>query len=158
MIAGEKVFMFNPFLIKQWSEEQIEKQVNLLLEMSNPNADIPSEIAKEIEVRANILCLLGEMISRLTYSLSIIKLDNDIKEAKALQRARKNWKESTTDKAPAIQYFEAIASEDVRDDREKEMKVKANLTRFKYSYDSMENKMNALKFKLKATQYEIGGN
>lgn len=150
-------FIFNPFTIKRLSEEEIADCVNKLLMSSNSNADTPYEIASEIEIRADILALIGEMIARLTYQLSISKMENDIKENKQIYKLRKDWKDISNEKAPAMSYFEAQASEVVEKERKEEFKLKENLTRFKYSYDSMESKMNALKDKLKAMKYEIGG-
>lgn len=148
-------FIFNPFTIQRLSEEELKDAVNQLLLNSNPNADTPYEIATEIELRADILCLIGEMVSRLTYQHSIKKMENDIKENKQVYIARKNWKDISNEKPPAMSFFEAQASEVVEKERIEEFTLKQNLTRFKYSYESMETKINALKDKLKATKYEV---
>lgn len=150
-------FVFNPFTIKRLTELEIQDAVNQLLMNSNPNADTPYEIANEIETRADILALIGEMIARLTYSLSIAKMENDIKENKQVYRLRKDWKDISNEKAPAMSFFEAQASDVVKEERKEEFKLKEDLTRFKHAYVSMEAKMNALKYKLQATKYETFG-
>ena len=53
-----------------------------------------------------------------------------------------------------MSYFEAKASEFVKEDREKQFEIQSDLTRFKYAYDSIENKMNAIKKKMESIKFE----
>lgn len=154
LINGEQVYLFNPWQVSRWKDEEICEQVNELIKLYNPNEDTMYGIAKNIEVMANINYLYGEMISRLTSQYSEKKLRNNARESKLVYQLRNDWVKANKDKAPAISYFEAQAYESVQDDRKEELDKLSLLTRFKYAYESMEAKMNALKKKLESIKYE----
>lgn len=154
-INGEKLYLFNPWNIKDWDDQMICGQVEQLIKQYNPNADTMWELADDIEIIANIQYLYGEMISRLTNEVANLKLDNDTNEAKKIVESRKAWKkENPEEKMPAMSYFEALAEESVKIKREKQNEKSGMLTRFKYAYDSMEQKANALKKKQDSIKYE----
>ena len=154
-INGEKLFLFNPWKIKDWTDEMICQQVELLIKKYNPDAETMWQLADDIEIIANIQYLYGEMISRLTNEVANLKLSNDSTEAKKIVDARKNYKkDNPEDKMPAMSYFEALGEEAVRDSRELQNSKNEMLTRFKYAYDSMEQKANALKRKQESIKYE----
>lgn len=155
IINGEKVYLFNPWQIKRWTEDEICMQVNELIKMYDPEDDTMYGTSKNIEIISDILYLYGEMIARLTNETATLKLENDSREAKETVRVRKNWiKDNPGEKAPAMSYFEAEAQDIVRDSREKQNDRNSDLTRFKYAYESMEAKMNALKRKQDSIKYE----
>jgi len=154
-VNGERTYLFNPYQIKIWSDEQIKEQVNDLIGKYDANADTMYQMALNVDILSDLLYIYGEMVARITESYELKKLDNDIKENKEIYRQRQNYKD-TNDKAPAIKYFEAIASEIVKDDRKVEMQLKADLTRFKRAYESIETKANAIKKKMEAVKYENG--
>ena len=61
----EKLYMFNPFTIQNADSEKIASTYsNLQNELTN-NADTGFEIAKNIEIYANMNYLIGEMIARI---------------------------------------------------------------------------------------------
>ena len=155
LIDGEKVYLFNPWKIKRWSEDEIATQVNHLIELYNPEDDTMYGVSLNIEVVADILYLYGEMIARLTDKSAKLKLENDSREQKEIVRTRKNWiVDHPGDKAPAMSYFEAEASEIVREKRNEQIDAQSDLTRFKLAYESMEQKINALKKKQESIRYE----
>lgn len=154
LINGEEVYLFNPWQIQSWKDEDICIQVNELIKQYNPNDDTMYGIAKNIEVIANINYLYGEMISRLTSSVAQLKLENNSREAKLVYQLRNDWTKVNKEKPPAISYFEAQAFDSVKTDREKELDKLALLNRFKYAYDSMSEKMNALKKKMESIKFE----
>lgn len=156
MLIDEKVFLINPFVLKTITDEAISEQINELAKRYKSGADIPFDIAYNIETYANILYLYGEMIARLTERYQIAKLENDKGEMLETHKQRTEWSKSTQEKAPAITYFEALAKEKYFLSRKKEFSIFADLTRYKKAYESVENKMNALKKKLDAVKYEIG--
>ena len=154
-IDGEKVYLFNPWKVKRWSEDEIATQVSQLIELYNPEDDTMYGISLNIETIADINYLYGEMIARLTDKSAKLKLENDSKESKEVVRTRKNWiTENPGEKPPAMSYFEAEASEIVREKRYEQIDASSDLTRFKYAYDSMEQKINALKKKQESIRYE----
>ena len=154
-INGEKVYLFNPWQIKRWTEDEIQTKVNELIKAYNPEIDTPYGISLNIETIANIQYLYGEMIARLTEEVSDLKLKTDSKEAKEIVRTRKNWdKDNPGEKKPAMSFFEAEASEIVQDERAKQYEKEGILKRFKYAYDSFESKANALKKRLEAIRIE----
>ena len=155
IIDGEKVYLFNPWQIKRWTEDEICIQVNELIKIYNPEDDTMYGISRNIEIISDILYLYGEMIARLTDQVATIKLKTDSAEAKETVRTRKNWiADHPGEKAPAITYFEAEAKEIVQKDRDSQNDLISDLTRFKYAYESMESKMNALKRKQDSIKYE----
>lgn len=155
IIDGEKVYLFNPWQIKRWTEDEICIQVNELIKLYNPEDDTMYGISRNIEIISDILYLYGEMIARLTDQVATIKLKTDSAEAKETVRTRKNWiVDHPGEKAPAITYFEAEAKEIVQKERDAQNDLASDLTRFKYAYESMESKMNALKRKQDSIKYE----
>lgn len=159
MLLDEKTYLFNPFALKKITDEAISEQINELANRYKSNADVPYEIAYNIEIYANILYLYGEMIARLGERYAVLEYANDKGEMLETHKQRKKWvKENTTDKCPNIDFFKALAYEKYELDRQKEFSINADLIRFKKAYESIESKMNALKKKLEATKYELGVN
>lgn len=156
MLIDERTFLINPFSLKQYNDETISEQINELAKRYKVNADTPFEIAYNIETYANILYLYGEMVARLTERYQILKLENDKGEMLETHKQRTAWSKNSVEKAPAISFFEALAKEKFELSRKEEFKIFADLTRYKKAYESVENKMNALKKKLDAVKYEIG--
>ena len=156
MLLDEKTYLFNPFALKKITDEAISEQINELANKYKSNADIPYEIAYNIEIYSNILYLYGEMIARLGERHAVLEYANDKGEMLETHKQRKNW--NSVEKAPNIDYFKALAYEKYELDRQREFGINADLIRFKKAYESVENKMNALKKKLEATKYEIGIN
>lgn len=154
MIDGEKVYLFNPYQIKMWTDEMIEKQVTALFQMLDLEADTMVEISRNIEIYSNIISLYGEVIARLTENYNEIRIENDTNEAIYTHEERRKWSMSTDEKAPSIKYFEALAKQRVRTSRHVENKYGSDLIRFKKSYESLEEKINALKKRQEAIRYE----
>lgn len=158
MLLDERTYLFNPFALKNITDEAISEQINELARRYKTEADTPYEIAYNIETYANILYLYGEMIARLGERYAILEYSNDKGEMLETHNQRKKWSSTTSEKAPNIDYFKALAYEKYELERKKEFGVSADLTRFKKAYESIESKMNALKKKLDAMKYEIGVN
>ena len=151
----EKTYLYNPFDVKDWSDAMIEKQVRALIPRYKPEDDTMFGMAKNVETLANIMYLFGEMIARLTKEYGMLKIDVDAKEKKQITIERKKWVyENPNEKAPAMSFFEAEASEFVRDEKEKLMDKYEQLTRFKEASDKYEQIMNAIKKKMDAVKYE----
>ena len=151
----EKLYMFNPFTIQNADSEKIASTYsNLQNELTN-NADTGFEIAKNIEIYANMNYLIGEMIARIQQEYDTLKTDISITENKQVYIHRKHWQETQTEKAPAMSYFEAMAKEFVKEDSKKLAELGARLFRFKKAYESIDSKQNALKKKIEAIRYEI---
>ena len=74
----EKTYLYNPFDVKLWSDEMIEKQVRQLLPRYKHDDDTMYGMASNVETLANIMYLFGEMIARLTkdYGLSNLNISN----------------------------------------------------------------------------------
>ena len=151
----EKLYMFNPFTIQNADSKAIaDTYMNLQKEILE-DADTCFQISKNIEIYANMNYLIGEMIARLQLEYDTLKTDIDIAEKKQIYIARKQWQETNTDKAPAMSYFEAMASEFVKEDSKKLAELGSKLFRFKKAYESIDSKQNALKKKIAAIRYEI---
>ena len=156
MLLDEKTYLFNPFNLKQITDEAISQQIDELAKRYIPEPATPYDTGHNIELAANLLYLYGEMIARLTERHQIKEIDNNKSESLYTFQLRRDWSRNNTEKAPAISYFEALALEKYQISRNEEIKYLADLTRLKYAYDSLESKMNAWKKQLEAMKYEIG--
>ena len=151
----EKTYLYNPFDVKDWSDAMIEKQVRALIPRYDPSAETMWGMAGNVETLANIMYLFGEMIARITREYGLMKIDVDAREKKQTTIERKKWvSENPGEKAPAMSYFEAEASEFVRDEKDKLMRKYEDLRRFKEASEKYEHIMNAIKKKMEAIKYE----
>ena len=150
----EKLYMFNPWQIRKWPEDKIKEQVEKLLSKHDNEAESMYQLSLNVEITANVNYLFGEMISRLTKELNLLKAKTDVKESDQLHFLRREWPKTHDEKPPAMSFFEAQAKKFVADDREKQAEIEADLMRFKKAYESMENIMNAEKKKMEAVRYE----
>ena len=151
----KRYYMFNPFTISQADSRQIADTYTKLQEQIIEDADTGFNIAKNIEIYANMNFLLGEMIARLQEQYDTLKTETNIAENKQVYMQRKQWQETNTDKAPAMSYFEAMAKEFVKKELVELAQLGARLFRFKKAYESIDSKQNALKKKLEAIKYEL---
>lgn len=151
----EKLYMFNPFTIQNADSEKIADTYTNLQKELNSNPETGFEIAKNIEIYANMNYLIGEMIARIQQEYDEKKTGISIAENKQIYMQRKQWQETQTEKAPAMSYFEAMAKEFVKEDSKKLTELGARLFRFKKAYESIDSKQNALKKKIEAIRYEI---
>ena len=149
----ERNYLFNPFLLMTSSDEELSKQINILANLYR-NSDLAYDVVFNINLESDLLMIYGEFIARFQESAEISKLEANNMRDKAVYRLRKEWAETTTDKPPAMSYFEAQAEDLVKDIRIKQIKAEEMLTRFKKAYTSLETKQNALKKKLDAIKYE----
>ncbi len=155
IIDGQEVYLFNPWQIKRWTEEEIQIQVIKLIEKYDPHGDTMYQMSLNIEVMANIKYLFGEMIARLTREYGKMKLDCDNKENKAITIERRKWvKENPGEKVPAMSFFEAKASESVEEERDRVQEKYGDLIRFKEASENYSDIMNAIKKKMEAVKFE----
>lgn len=149
----EETYLFNPFIVKG-TDEDIAKEYHKLQNKILDECNSPREYAHNIEVYANMNYLIGEMIARYTYEYTILKTNIKINESRALYNSRIKWQQENEGKPPAISYFEAMATECVKNDLTELAKMESNLKRFKNAYDSIQDKSNAIKKQLDALKYE----
>ena len=151
----EKLYMFNPFTIQNADSQKIADTYSNLQKELKSNPETGFEIAKNIEIYANMNYLIGEIVKS---SMSITvegKTEISINENKQIYIQRKQWQETQKEKAPAMSYFEAMAKEFVKEDSKKLAELGSRLFRFKKAYESIDSKQNALKKKIEAIRYEI---
>ncbi len=151
----EKLYMFNPFTIQKADSQKIADTYSNLQKELIENPDTGFQIAKNIEIYANMNYLLGEMIARIQQEYDTLKTEISITENKQVYMQRRQWQETQKEKAPAMSYFEAMAKEFVKEDSKKLAELGARLFRFKKAYESIDSKQNALKKKIEAIRYEI---
>jgi hypothetical protein len=154
----DKLYMFNPFRINEWKDEEVQEQFELLLNQYDHEADIVSLMARNVEVLANQMYLMGEMIARYSERVSNLKLEVKVKSALIIQEERNAWSRLNKGKAPAMTYFEAVADSKLMEERKQLIDCETRLTRFKYAYNATEERMNAQKKKIEAFKYEEFGN
>ena len=153
MPSTERLFMFNPFQIKEWTSDQVKEQFDILID-SLSGDDTPFALAYDIEIYANLGYLCGEMIARYYQDYTSDKLDIENKISNDTYREREAWSKMTPEKPPAMSYFEAKAQTKYIDELKQLAQTEANLKRFKYAYDSIESKQNALKKKLESIKFD----
>ena len=112
------------------------------------------EYAHNIEVYSNLNYIIGEIIARL--QRDVIELETKIKIDTAIIQTneRKKWNADLNGKAPAIAYFEALATRFSQDDINRLADKKCSYMRFKNAYKSTEEKINALKKKMDSIKFE----
>lgn len=150
----EQVFRFNPFTISEWSNEQIKIQY-ADLETKITFGDSPMEIANDIDVYANLGYLIGEMIARYYETVSNDEARLKVNIANSIYRERNDWMKLNSDKAPAMSYFENKANSMYLNEITELSTKESYLKRFKYAYESIESKQNALKKKLESIKYDM---
>ena len=149
----EREYLFNPFKLKTSTDEELSKVIDDLAKQYR-HSDMAYDVVFNINLESDLLTIYGEFIARLQEEAELLKIQANNKRDKAVYSLRKDWISTSSDKAPAMSYFEAQADDLVMDERGKQLKAEAMLTRFKRAYSSLETKQNALKKKLEAMKYE----
>lgn len=151
----ERLYLFNPFNLKNWENQQIKDQLDLLIAKYDEDADTMGGMALNIENLANQNVLLGEMIARLTEEYVVMKANLEANENIAIVSYRTGW--DGAGKPPAMKYFEALAAAQYEKERKELAKKESDLKRFKIAYDSIGEKINAIKKRMEAVKFEIAG-
>lgn len=151
----ERLYLFNPFNLKNWENQQIKDQLDLLIAKYDEDADTMGGMAMNIENLANQNVLLGEMIARLTEEYVVMKANLEANENIAIVTRRTDW--NGEGKPPAMKYFEALAAAQYEKERKELAKKESDLKRFKIAYDSIGEKINAIKKRMEAIKFEIAG-
>ena len=151
---NKDLYLFNPFEIKKKTEIELK---NIYEAVYNELLDEPNtmyEYAHNIEVYSNLNYIIGEIIARL--QRDVIELETKIKIDTAIIQTneRKKWNADLNGKAPAIAYFEALATRFSQDDINRLADKKCSYMRFKNAYKSTEEKINALKKKMDSIKFE----
>lgn len=154
----EKLYMYNPFRIGEWSDKEVQEQFEILLKEFDLQADIISTMAGNVEILANQMYLMGEMIARYSERVANLKMEIKVKSALTIQEERNTWSRMRgSSKMPAMSLFEAMADSKLEPERKRLIDCETKLTRFKYAYSATEERMNAQKRKIDAFKYEEFG-
>lgn len=148
---NEKLYLFNPFLIKDIEDKELKKIYAEVFEQINNEASTMYELAHNVEVYSNLEYIIGEIIARITKEVLELKMKIKIDTAINTTKARKEWNDG---KPPAMSYFEAVATQISQDDINMLAFKECSLSRFKNAYKSIEEKINAIKRKMEAVKYE----
>lgn len=97
------------------------------------------------------------MIARLYEDVNVMKADVSNEENLQVYKQRDVYEKTHEGKPPAMSYFQALASDFVKDKRVLLAKKESDLKRFKIAYESIESKMNAVKKKMEAVRFEEFG-
>ena len=150
----EKLYLFNPFRIKDAETEELQLTYEKMQGAIDGGAETPFQIAKNIELYANMSFIVVEMIARYTECVNLTKARINSLEAREVYVQRRAWVEMNEDKPPAMSYFEALARDKLSADYVELARMESNLKRFKGAYDSIEAKQNALKKVIDGIKYE----
>lgn len=153
-MINDKCYLFNPFKIQQASEEQIINTYATLQNDLVENAETPLDLSNNIIRYSDMNYLIGEIIARYKEQYNLLKTRTQIEKSKYLYTSRKQWQE-TQGKPPAMDYFEAMATEYVEKNLNELATMESKIIRFKNAFDSISEKQNALKKKLEAIKYEM---
>jgi len=152
----EILFRFNPFTIAEWSNNQVKEQYDVF---ANELVDDDTQmvLANNIDLYANMGYLIGEMIAR--YSEDVANMEAKLKSnvSNQIYKLREQWLKDSADKPPAMSYFENKANSMYLDETMELNTKEAFLKRFKYAYDSIQDKQNALKKKLDSVRFDLLG-
>ena len=151
---NKELYLFNPFQIKKKEEKELK---DIYEAVYNELIDEPNtmyEFSQNIEVYSNLNYIIGEIIARLQKDVLELKTKIKIDTAICQTEERKKWNVEEYGKAPAISYFEALATRFSRDDINRLADKECSLRRFQNAYNSTEEKINALKKKMEAVRYE----
>ena len=149
-----KSYLFNPFLIKDSTNDELREAYEDYHGQIDAEAETPYQIAKNIELYANLNFIVVEMIARYTEEVNMLKADIQSREAREVYVQRRAWVENEDEKAPAMDYFKALARDKLRVEYINLAKMESNLKRFKGAYDSIDAKQNAMKKLIDGIKYE----
>ncbi len=149
----DRLYLFNPFLLKTASDDELSKTINELA-ATYKHSDELYDVVYNINLESDLLTIYGEFIARFQEQADLLKIQANNMRDKNVYKLRKAWTETSSEKAPAMSYFESQAEDLVTDIRLKQLKAESDLTRFKKAYTSLETKQNALKKKLDVFKYE----
>jgi hypothetical protein len=153
----ETLFRFNPFTIAEWSPEQVKQQYDIFAQ-ELVGDDTQMVLANDIDVYANMGYLIGEMIARYSKDVSNMEATLKVNIANTIYRERNQYvEEHKNEKAPAMSYFENRALSQYLEETKVLNEKEAFLKRFKYAYDSIQDKQNALKKKLDSVRFDLLG-
>lgn len=155
---NEKLFLFNPFNIKKQDNNELRDMYNEVYKKLLDDPNTMYEYAHNIEVYSNLNYIVGECIARLTKDLIELKTEIEINKAVKCVEERQRWNEATLGKKPAMSYFEALGTRFCEEKIKLQAQKECDLRRFKNAYNSIENKINALKKRLDAIKFEEGFN
>ena len=153
---NEKYYLFNPFNIKGVNECKLRDMYNEVFNKLLESPNTMYEYSQNIETYSNLNYILGEIIARLTKDVLELKTKIQIDKAINTTEERKNWNKEDG-KAPAMAYFEALATRISQDDINRLADKECSLKRFKNSYEATTEKINALKKKMESIKYEEFG-
>lgn len=151
MNKEEKLFLFNPFILKNAEVQEIAKMYQEVYNGLIKEPNTMYEYAHNVEVYSNLIYICGEIIARLRKDIDDLKTKIKIDTAINMVNERKAWSDG---KPPAISYFEALATRMSKDDINKLADKECSYMRFKSCYEAIEEKINALKKRMDAIRFE----
>ena len=151
---NDNLYLFNPFQIKKKSEVELKNIYEVVYKDLLDECETMYEYAHNIEVYSNLNYIIGEIIARLQRDVIELKTKIKIETAITLTEERKRYINEVDKKAPAMSYFEALATRFSQADINKLADKECSLMRFKNAYKSTEEKINSLKNKIKSIKYE----
>lgn len=151
---NEKTYLFNPFRIRELPNNKLQEMYEETYKNIINEPNTMYEYAHNIEVYSNLMYICGECIARFTKDIIELKTKIQIDTAINQTNERNNWNNEELGKAPAISYFEALATRMSKEDITKLAERECYLKRFKNAYETLEAKCNALKKKMESIKYE----
>lgn len=151
---NKELYLFNPFRIKELEAKELQLIYEKVYKQLLDECNTMYEYAHNIEVYSNLNYIIGEIIARLQKDVIELKTKIKIDTAITQTEERKHWNNEVNGKAPAMTYFEALATRISQDNINRLADKECSLMRFKNAYKSTEEKINALKKKLESIKYE----
>ena len=151
---NDKLYLFNPFQIMKKNEIELKELYENVYKNLFDECNTMYEYAHNIEVYSNLNYIIGEIIARLQKDVLELKTKIRVDTAITQTEERKRYIKEIDKKAPAMSYFEALATRFSQADINKLADKECSLMRFKNAYKSTEEKINSLKKKMESIKYE----
>lgn len=150
----DRTYLLNPFVAKTMTIDELSTELNRLAQMYIHDDVTQADVVFNICLESDLLVIYSVLIQRFKRDTEMTKLEADTLESKSVYQQRDDWVKTSTEKVPAMTYFEGKARELVKPLREKQINADCDWELLKRYYSSMESKQNALKKKLDSMKYD----
>ena len=150
--------LLTPYELKTMDDDQIMAHTIKIKSMYNNQAVSPYQLTENQEIIAYLMQIFLYMASKCESEYALKKLECELEESKTLKDLRQQWNESKDGKAPAIDYFKALAADRVKELKQNVLAKKIMANNFKAAAESYKERIAAIKYKIQAIAIEGGKN
>ncbi len=148
--------LLTPYELKMMDDDQILAHTIKIKGLYNNKAVSPYQLSQNQEIIAYLMQIFIYMAAKCESEYAIKKLECELAENNALKDLRSSWNEKEQGKAPAIDYFKAQASNNVKEMKQNALNKKIMASNFKAAAESYKERIAAIKYKIQAISIEEG--